>query len=199
MCRYFAGVSFYLVMLVLCYFDSPLKIIPALVLALLVTYKGPSYLAQLRITAEEVAAKRLEEVQPLPTEDPAANHDAVQRRGWWAWCASRQGNNASDAGKSGGCGGGIEKSSFCCVRWCHSVWKSYDELSLKRKGVLMVSIRLVAISLRMLHPIPSPSLFLFLVLVLSGSRLAGCGRRSWPTCSSSWAALPRCGPSRWCL
>jgi hypothetical protein len=147
MSRYFAGVSFYLVMLVLCYFDSPLKIIPALVLALLVTYKGPSYLAQLRITAEEVAAKRLEEVQPLSTEEPtAANTEAIQQRGWWPWCASKQGKDASGAEGSGGCGGKYRESRFSCARWCNSVWKSYDELSLKRKGVLMVSIRLVALA-----------------------------------------------------
>jgi hypothetical protein len=56
--RYLAGLGYLLLILSIVTFASPYKIIPALVIALLATYRGPSILAKLRITTEQAAAKR---------------------------------------------------------------------------------------------------------------------------------------------
>jgi hypothetical protein len=67
-----AGVGYFLLILGICSFTSPYKIIPALVIALLGTYRGPSILAKLRITTEEARAKAAVAPELLPSSDEPA-------------------------------------------------------------------------------------------------------------------------------
>lgn len=78
--RYTAGISYFLVVFTVCDFDEKeeLKILPALGIALLVTYRGPSMLAKLRITQEELEAKEIAKSQILPTSSP---EDSAADRG----------------------------------------------------------------------------------------------------------------------
>ena len=142
-------------MLVICSFDFRYKIVPALLVALIVTYNAPHYLAKLRISSEEAAAKRQERALANDGTDAA--------------------NNSTIGGVNGGAGGGASNSNpnfvatattttninpdtktetgtnnntvgrcAACGRWYASVCEYYGEMSLKRKGVMMVAVRYVS-------------------------------------------------------
>jgi hypothetical protein len=100
-----AGVGYFLLILALCGFTSPYKIIPALVIALLGTYRGPSILAKLRITTEEARAKAAAAPELLPTsEEPAP-------------------------------------AKWCFTRLVEGIQRNFSDLTLKRKGVMLVAVR----------------------------------------------------------
>eukprot|EP01032_Pedospumella_encystans_P007762 gene7762-9270_t len=125
---YLAGVSFYILVLVICEFDFKYKVVPALLVALLVTYNGPNFLAKLRITAEEAVAKKNGEV--LYGVDPNNTNIANTTRN------ANQGENAPGAETTNRAG------KYCSGGWCGALMHSYSEMNLKRKGVMMVAVRL---------------------------------------------------------
>lgn len=177
--RYFAGVTFYILVLVICSFDFRYKIVPALLVALIVTYNAPHYLAKLRITAEETTAKRQEAAQSagaavannsgggnssgvrsntnsnFATANTAAidnntSTDTIPKVAqWWQWwvlcsCGRNSTTNANTNNTTSN-----ETDSGCCAacgRWYASVCEYYGEMSLKRKGVMMVAVRYVTTS-----------------------------------------------------
>ena len=119
--------SFYILVLVICEFDFKYKVVPALLVALLVTYNGPNFLAKLRITAEEAVAKKNGEVlygvAPNNTNTANATRNA------------NQGENAPGAETTSRAG------KYCSGGWCGALMHSYSEMNLKRKGVMMVAVR----------------------------------------------------------
>ena len=128
-CRYLAGVSFYILVLVICEFDFKYKVVPALLVALLVTYNGPNFLAKLRITAEEAVAKKNGEV--LYGVAPNNTNTSNTTRN------ANQGENAPGAETTSRAG------KYCSGGWCGALMHSYSEMNLKRKGVMMVAVRCV--------------------------------------------------------
>jgi hypothetical protein len=110
-----AGVAYFLLILSFCHITGTYKIIPALIIALLGTYRGPSILAKLRITTEEAQAKAAAAPEVVPTSDEPAPAQG------WLCCCYRVDN--------------------CCVRFIEGARKNYADLNLKRKGVMLVSVR----------------------------------------------------------
>ena len=88
------------------------KVIPTLIVALFATWRGPNILAKLKITREEMIAANYEKSQALETTDS---------------------NNP-----------GSSKDTACCGS-CFALFERinafYSDASLKRKGVMMVSVR----------------------------------------------------------
>jgi len=125
-------VSFYILVLVICEFDFKYKVVPALIVALIVTYNGPNFLAKLRITAEEAVAKKNGEVlygvAPNNTNNANTTGNAT----------NQDGNvTSAQAGRAG---------KYCSSGWCGALMQSYTEMNLKRKGVMMVAVRYVSLN-----------------------------------------------------
>ena len=123
--------SFYILVLVICEFDFKYKVVPALLVALLVTYNGPNFLAKLRITAEEAVAKKNGEVlygvAPNNANTNANTANATRN--------ANRGENAPGAETT------TRAEKYCIGGWCGALMHSYSEMNLKRKGVMMVAVR----------------------------------------------------------
>lgn len=126
--------SVYVLVLVICSFDFRYKVVPALLVALVVTYNGPNFLAKLRITAEEAVAKKNGEVlYGELARNTNVNTDVTNAANNEDGAAARVEANGVSKAWSGG--------------WCVALMQSYTEMNLKRKGVMMVAVRYASCSL----------------------------------------------------
>ena len=92
----------------ICNFQSAYKILPVLLIALIMAYRGPSILAKLRLDQEEAEGQLQRTVTTTNTTTPSQS---------------------------------LPEATNCCDKAFRWLRNYYGDLSLKRKGVMMVSIR----------------------------------------------------------
>lgn len=132
--RYFAGLSYLLFILTISTFISPYKIIPALVIAVFLAYRGPYIIAKLRIKTEEALAKRQLEATNQAQDTAVAGADTETDR-------APQTTAQSAAPKPEGWCCCVQEVDNPFLRWVKRLEEQWEDVSLRRKGVMMVSIR----------------------------------------------------------